>query len=119
MRDLYGHRVLVFPENPSRIEVMLNYNIIAMNRPHIIDKLLKEDKITSARGIIFLLDINTPPEDRRKGYASKAFDKLIELAKKDGFEYILGDAVTVDGVEFCKAKNFEHIEDQLYGKKIE
>ncbi len=75
---------------------------------YVCSSLLADNKSSRIDKIFYLFNLELPNHLKGQGYGSKAFEMVVKKAKDEGFDYLLCDAVTDDGLDFVQKKGLEH-----------
>ena len=81
----------------------------------VIKKLWKEQKVSHPYKLIYLINIELPHYLHHQGKGKAVLQQVLNKSKKEGFEYLLCNAVTSSGNKFVKNNGFENIQNNYWG----
>lgn len=99
-------------ERVKRVEQSSLFDVVP-----ILYKLVQDGKISDMSNIVYLFNLELPSNLRGQGYATKALNELIRMAKNanNPYEYIICTATTNDGNNFVRRRGFEHLSKNYWG----
>ncbi|MBT4651618.1 hypothetical protein HOC13_03795 [Candidatus Woesearchaeota archaeon] len=90
-------------------------NTSLMKNINVINTLWKGGRMSSPDKLIYLLNMELPVYKRNKGIGSAVLSEVLRNSKKQGFEYLLCNPVTTEGLDLVKRNKFENIYGAYWG----